>query len=137
MTRTGKLLLAYGVPLTFLTLFYWVASDGHRLDGSPIRGLLYWTFFLILPLGYASFAVHCLPLVLCTRRQRARARAISLVGGLVAPIILVVSMAASDDGEAWIAVIAVPLVYCGGVIVGALATSLTMKAMTRWSRHRP
>jgi len=136
MTQIRKILLAYGVPLACLTVFYWVASDGHRPDGSPIREALYWIFFLILPLGYASFTVHLLPLVLCLPRQRLRARVISLLGGLVAPIIHAIAIAVDSDPLWGYWIWLLPITYCAGVAVVAMATTLTMKATRSWSRDR-
>ena len=129
MNPSIKVLVGYGIPLAALTVFYWVASDGNRPDASPLRGLLYWIFFLILPLGYATFVVHFL-LTLCSPEQLRKARTISLLGGLVAPAFFLMSILTSDDGEAFMGLLALPLVYCFGVIVVAV---VTVPALKIWS----
>ena len=126
MSQRNRILLGYGIPLACLLVFYWVASDGHHPDASPKRTLLYWLFFLILPVGFGAFIIH-LTLTICTADQRRRAMPLAFIGGLLGPVFLGIAIATSTDGEAAMGLIAMPLAYCVAAPIAGVLAILAIK----------
>jgi hypothetical protein len=115
--RPIRICAAYLSVLGTLFTWFWVESDGGRVDASAYRTELYVVSLLILPVGIAAFMIHLLAII-GTASTLVPRIVISVLSGCLGILVLHLMVKMSPDGEAAMAYLAGAIVFCAFAVVG-------------------
>lgn len=115
--RPIRICVAYLSVLGALFAWFWIASDGGRVDASAHRSVLYVVYFLVFPLGTGAFLIHLLATIGTAGTLIPRIAVSALSGGL-GILVLHLMIKTSPDGEAAMAYLAGAIAFCAFAVVG-------------------
>jgi hypothetical protein len=97
--------------LAAIFAWFWLASNGGKIDGSNHRDACYFVYLVIFPLGIAAFLIHLFT-TLGTSGTFMWRFAIAFLSGVSGLLILHIMIATSPDGEAPMAYLEAVMVFC-------------------------
>ncbi len=121
--RPLRICAVYLPLLTTIFAWFWLESDGGRVDASPFRDALYVMYFLVLPVGISAFLIHLLA-TLGTPRTLKWRLSISVAAGCLGVFLLHVMIKTSSDGEAVMAYLAIVIAFCLFSVAGFVVSTL-------------
>ena len=109
--------------LAMIFIWFWLESDGGRVDASPYRDTLYVVYFLVLPVGASAFLIHLIA-ALGTPKSMKRRLSISATAGCFGIFLLHMMIKTSSDGEAAMGYLAIVIAFCLFSVAGFLVSTL-------------
>ena len=121
--RPIRICTAYLFALGALFAWFWIESDGGRVDASAHRTALYMIYFLVFPVGIAAFFVHLLAVIGTPGTLMPRI-AVSALSGCLGILVLHLMIKMSPDQEAAMAYLAGALAFCAFAVVGFFVSTV-------------
>lgn len=111
--RPIRICAAYLSLLGALFAWFWIESDGGRVDASAHRTALYVVYLLVFPVGIAAFLIHLLATIGTPGTLMLRI-AVSALSGCLGILVLHLMVKRSPDGEAAMAYLAGAIAFGQG-----------------------
>ena len=119
--RVSLAYLCFLVPA--LIWFCWESNWGRYPDSSQHRDAVYAAYFLVLPVAIATFIIHLIA-TFCSSRQIQISIAVAVVCGFAGLFTLHQLIRSSQDSEAEMAYLLLPIFFSGFALAGFVLSSL-------------